>query len=492
MSGYRSPWAILGIGETDDERAVKRAYSAKLKEMDVEADPQGFIALRAAFDQARNIAIWRTEQKAEAERREAEGLNNGSLDQDWEDEDWEDDWQSGPPPAAYAHERQSAAAEANGPAATHPKIDGVEIDLSLASDAFIASPFAAPHITITDVSLADGLSANLAEPPNADQQTSEYYGPAFQGLSNVIALHLVPISETAGSGALPLALPAQPLAQVFPDRTPLYASFFGYGKRTKPAASDLPALDAFADLESEGAEPSQVEATDLGDATDTDAADTQVWPSAIDLDTSSYVSFTRDDWGNADRERIAQLLYDRHFGPAEASEVERLANRLFASPHMDELDYRDWIENWCANLISETSPRSDGMLELASKVFGWGTDADKLYHDYAVGRCVARNRDLDAIRQMQDPDNRWHPQYTLLQQPAPASISWWSRRKWQEVQTFIDNVRANRPTVEWDLDPEHVALWDKLIDARLWGPQQQSGSGLAILSARSRAERRQA
>ena len=33
MTSYRSPWAILGIRETDDERAVKRAYSAKLKEM---------------------------------------------------------------------------------------------------------------------------------------------------------------------------------------------------------------------------------------------------------------------------------------------------------------------------------------------------------------------------------------------------------------------------------------------------------------------------
>ena len=89
MSGYRSPWAVLGIRETDDERAVKRAYSAKLKEMDVENDPQGFIALREAFEQARNIASWRAEQKAEAERRKLERGDDADTEasiDDWEDE----------------------------------------------------------------------------------------------------------------------------------------------------------------------------------------------------------------------------------------------------------------------------------------------------------------------------------------------------------------------------------------------------------------------
>ena len=49
-----SPFAALGIEPTDDKRAIKRAYAAKLNATDVEADPKAFIALREAL----NGATW--------------------------------------------------------------------------------------------------------------------------------------------------------------------------------------------------------------------------------------------------------------------------------------------------------------------------------------------------------------------------------------------------------------------------------------------------
>jgi hypothetical protein len=51
------PWAVLGIEPTDDKRAIKRAYAAKLKATDVEADPKAFIALREAL----NHATWESD-----------------------------------------------------------------------------------------------------------------------------------------------------------------------------------------------------------------------------------------------------------------------------------------------------------------------------------------------------------------------------------------------------------------------------------------------
>ncbi len=51
-------WKTLGIDPTHDERSIKRAYAVKLKAINVGADPQAFIALRSAFEGAREASKW--------------------------------------------------------------------------------------------------------------------------------------------------------------------------------------------------------------------------------------------------------------------------------------------------------------------------------------------------------------------------------------------------------------------------------------------------
>lgn len=48
----RGDWGLLGLKRTADVTAIRRAYAARLKAMDPDADPDGFAALRGARDRA--------------------------------------------------------------------------------------------------------------------------------------------------------------------------------------------------------------------------------------------------------------------------------------------------------------------------------------------------------------------------------------------------------------------------------------------------------
>lgn len=50
------PWDVLGIAATRDRKAIRGAYSARLKALDVDADVEGYATLRSARDEALFLA----------------------------------------------------------------------------------------------------------------------------------------------------------------------------------------------------------------------------------------------------------------------------------------------------------------------------------------------------------------------------------------------------------------------------------------------------
>ncbi|EJL31157.1 hypothetical protein [Novosphingobium sp. AP12] len=67
------PWSALGIDATGDARAIRSAYAARIKSMDLDADVDGYALLRQARDQALRLAKGMAPPPVEAEPDVEEG-----------------------------------------------------------------------------------------------------------------------------------------------------------------------------------------------------------------------------------------------------------------------------------------------------------------------------------------------------------------------------------------------------------------------------------
>lgn len=85
-----SIWSVLGIEPTNDEREVRRAYARRLKEVHPEDDPDGFKALREAYERALDMARrgWAVPPARKPRKKKGEAVTgtqafeNGRADDD--------------------------------------------------------------------------------------------------------------------------------------------------------------------------------------------------------------------------------------------------------------------------------------------------------------------------------------------------------------------------------------------------------------------------
>lgn len=163
MKWVHPAWKELGIDPTSDTRAIRVAYSARLKAIDPETDPQAFIALREAFDAAKIQAQW-VDLPDEEEDEE-----------DWDEEAWDENASWEPAPTEYVIR---PLAHAGGPEWQEPALADEAPAAELAAEEGPASPWAPIRPADADAharALATLLYANdpQAQPYPSDAQTEE-------------------------------------------------------------------------------------------------------------------------------------------------------------------------------------------------------------------------------------------------------------------------------------------------------------------------------
>ncbi len=169
MSRRRFPWDRLGIDETGDTGAIRKAYADALRATNVDEDIAGYADLR----RARDHALWLVAQCQRAEEDDGDlGLGDLGEDQDddtdWLDDDYDDDlWDDGPSnyhPDPFAPAPDPALSEGQERArAAWQQLTGILYPEGAASDDAVTLAEMEEGLTALDALIARADEADIAE-----------------------------------------------------------------------------------------------------------------------------------------------------------------------------------------------------------------------------------------------------------------------------------------------------------------------------------------
>ncbi len=120
----------------------------------------------------------------------------------------------------------------------------------------------------------------------------------------------------------------------------------------------------------------------------------------------------------------------------------------------------DEIDDWLAEVLCNSWPRSAPLVEVAGPVFGWGDERGQLSGRPAVSLLNSRLRGMQFAEQVKSSGHPLHKAWMELSLPAPLG----SRRSWSvkrsDVAKLLADVRRISPELERNFDASRIALWE--------------------------------
>ncbi len=206
--------------------------------------------------------------------------------------------------------------------------------------------------------------------------------------------------------------------------------------------------DANADADDESA---GLEGENEANAADYDADE-------YDDEDAWYRDTPRPECADIHQARIVDLLWGDAPVDEIADALKISVNAILSDPEMENIDHAANVEDWLSWVITDTMPRSDVLLDPVVQYFRWGTRAKSVYVPYAILTAAKRQADR---RRLANMEGMGHTILQLLKKDAPESLGWIRRVSQKNaVQDFLADIRSHNPTIEWALNPAHVAMWD--------------------------------
>lgn len=182
------------------------------------------------------------------------------------------------------------------------------------------------------------------------------------------------------------------------------------------------------------------------------------------------------DPDNERRSRLSEILWgDDPIGPLEA-EAQSLAEQIIVASEQARIDDAGMCEDWLAWLTANTIRRSDCIIPMLVRHYGWKDKIGSVHAGAALDAIVSRYDDLMHIAILRRPDHIDHASYKRLSEPMARNPNFVDRAlHGANLRNFVDRMRESHPTVEWDFNPDTVAKWGYTLNPAGKETTQQGG-----------------
>lgn len=187
--------------------------------------------------------------------------------------------------------------------------------------------------------------------------------------------------------------------------------------------------------------------------------------SSLNADANAEVEATVQRPSDEHARILYQTLWEEEPDSETAAKMVHHLQALLSDPAMENIGHAASVEEWLAQIIAERMPASDPIIPHTVSYFGWQKEAGSLHSVPGVQFILQRDDDLRCIERVGAPTHRWHNVFNVLRAEEPGSGLPFSRSlKQSDVVDFLESIRFHNPTVEWNLNENHVRRWVEQIN----------------------------